>query len=73
MAQVIALIDDISGEGGAKTIPFAFVGVSYEIDLSPGNAKAFRAALGEFADHARKAGRPGGAPGSARRDSAATC
>lgn len=52
---VTVLTDDISGkEGDVETIPFALDGVSYEIDLGPTNAKAFRKALGAYCDKARR-------------------
>jgi hypothetical protein len=65
--QVI-LIDDIDGGEADESVSFALDGVSYEIDLSEGNAAALREALATWVDHARRTGgrrsvgrgRPGG-------------
>lgn len=51
-------VDDLTGERlgeNGTTIAFAFQGHSYEIDLSPDNAKKMTNALGEYIDHARRA------------------
>ena len=64
MAQKVAVVleDDLDGGPADETVLFGFDGTEYEIDLSAKNARAFRAKLGPFAEHARKAGR-----GPARR------
>lgn len=71
--QIIRLVDDIDGteipQGKGETISFSLDGASYEIDLNEKNAKAMRAALGEYIDYARKAGR---ATASARGRKAGT-
>jgi hypothetical protein len=70
--QVI-LIDDLDGGEANETVTFAIDGLSYEIDLSDGNAKKLREALSPFVGGARKAetgttrGRRRGAGGGAQR------
>lgn len=60
MAQRVTthLIDDLSGdtidEGKGRTVPFAFDGVDYEIDLTDSNADALREALSDYIAAARK-------------------
>jgi hypothetical protein len=58
MAQKVQVekIDDIDGTPADETILFGIDGHSYEIDLSPDNAKALREGLGEWVAAARKAG-----------------
>ena len=54
---IVTLIDDLDGkpieEGKGETVKFSLDSTSYEIDLSDGNAKAFRDAFKEYT----KAGR----------------
>jgi hypothetical protein len=58
--QVI-LVDDVDGGEAAETVSFALDGVSYEIDVSEGNADALRDALAPWVGHARRVGgRSGG-------------
>jgi hypothetical protein len=40
--EVIDLVDDLDGTVAAETIPFAFEGKTYSVDLSAGNAERFR-------------------------------
>jgi hypothetical protein len=65
--QVI-LVDDMDGGSADETVSFSLDGVSYEIDLSTKNAKAFRDSLAQYVGTARKVGRSAGR-GSARRRS----
>lgn len=56
----VLLIDDVDGSQADESLPFAFDGISYEIDLSDGNAERFRDAMAPWLAHARRvAGRPG--------------
>lgn len=54
--QVI-LVDDLDGGSADETVTFSLDGVSYEIDLSTGNAAALRDSLASWVGHARKVGR----------------
>ena len=56
----IVLEDDIDGSAAEETVSFALDGVSYEIDLSAGNAAALRDAFAPYVGAARKAGRRSG-------------
>lgn len=62
MAQrtVTLLTDDLDGtelkSGDGETVEFSIDGTSYEIDLSPKNAKALRSALATYVGAARKSG-----------------
>ncbi len=58
MAQKVQvlLVDDIDGSEATETVSFGLDGMSYEIDLSSGNAGKLRAELIPYVDHARKAG-----------------
>ena len=58
MAQKIQVVleDDIDGGEAAETILFGLDGVSYEIDLSEGNAARMRDALASWVGHARRVG-----------------
>ena len=58
MAQKVQvlLVDDIDGSEANETVSFGLDGMSYEIDLSSGNAGALRTELTQYVDHARKAG-----------------
>src|SRR5712692_2677389 len=59
MAQrvTVALEDDLDGGLADETVRFGLEGTEYEIDLSEKNARAFRAQLAPFVEHARKRGR----------------
>jgi hypothetical protein len=59
MAQkvTVALEDDLDGGPADQTVRFGPDGAEYEIDLSSGNAAAFRARLAPFTECARRAGR----------------
>ncbi|MEV0586895.1 Lsr2 family protein [Nonomuraea sp. NPDC050310] len=65
------LIDDLDGGEANETVGFAIDGISYEIDLSEGNAKKLRDALSPFVQSARKSGsgvaRRRGGRGSSRQ------
>lgn len=65
--QVI-LVDDLDGGEAEETVSFALDGVSYEIDLSAGNAAQLRESLASWIGHAR---RVGGRASSGRRAAAA--
>lgn len=70
MAQkvTVSLVDDMDGSTAAETVEFGLDGVSYEIDLSDGNAKKLRDALAGYVTAARRAGgRRRSAGGTARR------
>jgi len=58
MAQRVQLIleDDFDGGEAVETILFALDGVSYEIDLSEGNAASLRDDLATWVGHARRVG-----------------
>ena len=76
MAQkvTVALIDDLDGSEASETLEFALDGVTYQIDLSVGNASRLRDGLASFVASARRSGgrkrggsvRPGGAVSKAR-------
>jgi len=53
----VTLVDDLDGSRADETVRFGVGGAEYEIDLSKKNARTFRAGLGPFVEHARKAGR----------------
>lgn len=69
MAQkvTVTLVDDLDGGTAEETVEFGIDGVSYEIDLSQGNAGKLRDSLVDFVSNARKAGGRRKAP--ARRSS----
>lgn len=50
----VTTTDDLSGEEGASTYRFGFMGQSFEIDLSEKNAAKFRKALDPYISSARK-------------------
>ena len=52
----VLLVDDIDGSEATETVSFGIDGLSYEIDLSPGNAGKLRTELTQYVDNARKAG-----------------
>jgi Lsr2 len=58
MAQKVQVIltDDLDGSEADETVTFALDGVTYEIDLSEGNAEALREALAAYAQAARRTG-----------------
>jgi Lsr2 len=58
MAQkvLVEMVDDIDGGTAAQTVQFALDGVSYEIDLSDGNANNLRSELANFVEAARRTG-----------------
>lgn len=77
MAQRVQVIleDDLDGGQAAETVEFALDGVSYEIDLSDGNASALRNDLARWVAHSRRSGgrrqtrrRNGGASSGASRE-----
>ncbi len=77
MAQRVQVIleDDLDGGQAAETVEFALDGVSYEIDLSDGNASTLRNDLARWVAHARRSGgrrqtrrRNGGASSGASRE-----
>src|SRR5262249_20857144 len=73
MAQkvTVTLVDDLDGGTAEDTVEFGIDGVSYEIDLSAGNAAKLRDSLSDYVSHARKAGgRRNKAATTARRASA---
>jgi hypothetical protein len=56
MAQKVQvlLVDDLDGSEATETVTFGLDGVSYEIDLSSGNAGQLRTELAHYVEHARK-------------------
>ena len=68
--QVI-LVDDVDGGAADETVSFGLDGVSYEIDLSDKNAKAFRDAMAQYVGLARRVGGRAarGTGGTSRRKS----
>lgn len=58
MAQIreVRLVDDLDGSAADETVGFSLDGVSYEIDLSSGNADKLRDALADYVGSARRAG-----------------
>ena len=48
----VSLIDDFDGKQADETVQFGLDGVSYEIDLSAGNADRLRGKLAKFTDAA---------------------
>lgn len=59
MATKIAVMleDDLDGGRADETVRFGVGGSEYQIDLSARNARALRASLEPFVEHARKPGR----------------
>lgn len=57
MAQRVNIIleDDLDGSEADETVTFALDGVTYEIDLSAGNAAGLRDALAPYVGHGRRA------------------
>lgn len=64
----VVLVDDLDGGEASETVTFGLDGVTYEIDLSDGNAEKLRSALASWVGAARRAGgrRPAGAVRSGR-------
>ena len=58
MAQRVEykLVDDVDGTTAVETVSFSLDGVSYEIDLTAGNAKKLRNDFSGWVGHARRAG-----------------
>ena len=56
MTGKVLLVDDLDGSEATETVSFGLDGVSYEIDLSNGNAGRLRDELAQYVEHARKAG-----------------
>lgn len=58
MAQkvLVEMVDDITGEPAAQTVPFGLDGVHYEIDLSEDNATQLREELARFVAAATRTG-----------------
>ena len=48
------LIDDLDGSEAVKTVPFAFDGISYAIDLNEENLAEFAAGMQKFIAAARR-------------------
>lgn len=59
MAQkvTVQLVDDLDGSTAEETVEFGLDGVSYQIDLSSGNAEKIRDLLADYVAHARRSGR----------------
>lgn len=80
MAQKVQvlLVDDIDGGTADETVQFGLDGVSYEIDLSAGNARKLRDAVAGYVAEARRLGgrgparRRAGGPARNRGGEAAT-
>jgi hypothetical protein len=53
----VLLVDDVDGGTADETVSFGLDGASFDIDLSAGNAAAFREALAAYVEAARKVGR----------------
>ena len=56
MARVVIeqLVDDLDGGKAAEAVNFSYRGVSYEIDLSAKNAKAFDKVMAPYLEVARR-------------------
>lgn len=52
----VLLVDDLDGVEADETVTFALDGVSYEIDLTSGNAEKLRNLLSPYVDGGRKTG-----------------
>jgi hypothetical protein len=53
---LVEILDDIDGSVASETVPFSLDGVSYEIDLSKGNAAALREELAAYVASGRRTG-----------------
>ena len=67
MAKKTLIVDDLTGESGARTRRFALDGVEYEIDLTDPNYAELRAALKPYLRAARSARAEGSSPGRVTR------
>lgn len=67
MAKQTLIIDDISGDTGAKTRHFSLDGTEYEIDLTDASFATLRNALRPFIKVARATGAGGGRASAAAR------
>jgi hypothetical protein len=58
MAQkiLVEMVDDLDGELANQTVPFSLDGITYEIDLSEGNAADLRDELARYVAAARRTG-----------------
>lgn len=58
MAQkvLVELVDDLDGSVATETVEFGLDGVTYEIDLSDGNASELRDSLAQYLEYARRSG-----------------
>jgi hypothetical protein len=52
----VEILDDIDGSTAAQTVQFSLDGVTFEIDLSDGNATALRQALSRYIGAGRRIG-----------------
>jgi Lsr2 len=68
---LVILEDDLDGGEADETVTFSLDGVSYEIDLSDGNAKKLRESLSSFVESARRTGGRATTRGRARGAAAA--
>ena len=59
-------------EGQGETVPFAFDGVNYEIELSDDNAAKLRTVLEEYTEKGRRVGRATGGRTTPRHPSSST-
>ena len=57
--EIVVLEDDLDGGAADETVKFGLDGMSYEIDLSKGNAAKLRDAFSAYVAGARKATRGG--------------
>jgi Lsr2 len=53
---LVEILDDIDGSSAAQTVQFGLDGVTYEIDLSDGNASALRDELARYIAAGRRIG-----------------
>ncbi|GGL01504.1 histone-like nucleoid-structuring protein Lsr2 [Nocardia jinanensis] len=54
---IVELVDDYDGTSIAEeTVTLALDGVTYEMDLSAGNAEKLRSTIGFWTEHARRVG-----------------
>lgn len=69
MAQKVqvTLVDDIDGGAADETVSFSLDGRAYELDLSSKNAAAFRKAMAQYVENARRVGTRSTARGTSRR------
>jgi hypothetical protein len=69
MAQKVqvTLVDDIDGGAADETVSFSLDGKAYELDLSNKNAAAFRKAMAQYVENARRVGARSTVRGTSRR------